>query len=183
MRRPRFPDPVQKQLADLRYYANNRDRIKTKAAEYWRANRDQRLAYSRNRREIYRAQRLARVRALRIWVNTNFKSCPCTDCGGRFPPDRLDFDHVRGPKVLDLCKMVARGYKRSRIVAEIAKCELVCRRCHDARGNKRRLAGLKELTAAGWSASPASPAETPRPPPPPPSHLLHRAQPQQLTLL
>jgi hypothetical protein len=45
----------------------------------------------------------------------------------------LEFDHVRGIKVLDVSVMVARGYRWRRIESEIAKCVVRCANCHRRR--------------------------------------------------
>ena len=74
----------------------------------------------------------------RAWFDS-VKDAPCMDCGGTFPPECMDFDHVRGEKkvkaVGDLlrCSLVVR-------LTEIAKCDLVCANCHRIRTRKRRKA-------------------------------------------
>ena len=61
-----------------------------------------------------------------------FKDKPCMDCGGTFPLVCMDFDH-RDPstKLFN----VAQGIRKSKeaILAEIAKCDLVCANCHRIR--------------------------------------------------
>ena len=70
------------------------------------------------------------------WLNA-YKNSPCVDCGGTFPYEALDFDHVRGEK---LCNVSNAGHlKREIVLAEIEKCDLVCANCHRIR-TKRRLA-------------------------------------------
>ncbi len=59
------------------------------------------------------------------------KSEPCSDCGGRFPPVAMDFDHVRGTKFRMVSTMV--NYSWERVLSEIEKCELVCANCHRIR--------------------------------------------------
>jgi hypothetical protein len=49
----------------------------------------------------------------------------------------MDFDHVRGRKRFSISKMV--GRKRIDVLAEIAKCELVCIRCHRTRTHNRKV--------------------------------------------
>jgi hypothetical protein len=81
-------------------------------------------------RERYRAKICARITAA--------KSMPCADCGGRFPEECMDFDHVRGTKVAGIARL--RGSRPScwkKIEAEIAKCELVCANCHRIRSKQR----------------------------------------------
>jgi hypothetical protein len=63
---------------------------------------------------------------------------PCADCGGRFPPCSMDFDH-RDPaqKQSRVPAMIGRAGD-SRILAEVAKCDIVCANCHRARTVERR---------------------------------------------
>lgn len=65
------------------------------------------------------------------------KGEPCTDCGDTFRPEAMDFDHVRGVKVGNVSDMV--GGSTDALVAEIAKCELVCAVCHRIRTRDRDL--------------------------------------------
>ncbi len=64
------------------------------------------------------------------------KQQPCTDCGGCFAPESMDFDHVRGRKE-DNVAVMARRDSLEAIQAEIAKCEVVCSNCHRSRTVKR----------------------------------------------
>lgn len=63
------------------------------------------------------------------------KANPCLDCGGTFPPECMDLDHVRGKKLGNLAALVSKS--REVIKAEIAKCEAVCANCHRIRTKKR----------------------------------------------
>lgn len=90
--------------------------------DYARANKDRIAAYNRDRRDR------------RQVVIDELKSVPCADCGGRFPPACMDFDHV-GEKTFQ----IATAYTRSlaTVLAEIAKCEVVCANCHRIRTARR----------------------------------------------
>lgn len=67
------------------------------------------------------------------------KANPCTDCGNKFPSECMDFDHKPGEvKYNNVGTLVAHHYSKEAIVAEIAKCELVCSNCHRTRTAKRR---------------------------------------------
>ena len=63
------------------------------------------------------------------------KSIPCMDCGGLFPPEAMDFDHVRGKKLFQIATSM--GISLDRLEAELAKCDLVCANCHRIRTRKR----------------------------------------------
>lgn len=69
---------------------------------------------------------------LRPWAN-ELKKAPCTDCKQSFPPCVMDWDHVRGTKRHSIALMVANRWKKATILAEIAKCDLVCANCHRLR--------------------------------------------------
>lgn len=60
------------------------------------------------------------------------KNYPCMDCGNNYPSVCMDFDH-RDPKnkIAGVSTMV--HYKKSVILAEIAKCDLICSNCHRIR--------------------------------------------------
>ena len=64
------------------------------------------------------------------------KAVPCADCRGMFPPYVLDFDHVRGRKVGNIARLKMQT-TRSVLLAEIAKCDVVCANCHRIRTYER----------------------------------------------
>jgi hypothetical protein len=66
------------------------------------------------------------------------RDVPCSDCGRRFPPCSMDFDH-RDPseKRSTVPGMVGRAGD-ARILAEAAKCDIVCANCHRVRTVERR---------------------------------------------
>lgn len=66
----------------------------------------------------------------KAWIN-DLKSKPCLDCQLEYPPEAMDFDHVRGSKTLAISRM--RGYRKQRVLEEISKCDLVCANCHRKR--------------------------------------------------
>jgi hypothetical protein len=57
---------------------------------------------------------------------------PCADCEERNPVV-LDFDHVKGKKEYNVAKMMNSSLSWSKILSEIAKCEVVCANCHRIR--------------------------------------------------
>jgi hypothetical protein len=85
-----------------------------------------------------RADTVRRRDKLAEFIN-EFKRRPCADCGGDFPPYLMDFDHVSGDKLDDICGMRMRTVSREAIKAEIEKCEVVCANCHRGRTHARRL--------------------------------------------
>jgi hypothetical protein len=60
------------------------------------------------------------------------KSCPCADCDGEFSSWQKDFDHVKGEKA-ERVGYIAMSRSTEALLAEIAKCEVVCAVCHRIR--------------------------------------------------
>jgi hypothetical protein len=60
------------------------------------------------------------------------KAKPCMDCGYSFPACVMQFDHVRGEKVMNIAALRTRG-NLQKIIDEIAKCDVVCANCHAIR--------------------------------------------------
>ena len=63
------------------------------------------------------------------------KDRPCLDCEEQFHFMAMEFDHVRGEKICDVSRMVFCSLEA--IVAEAAKCDVVCANCHRVRTWKR----------------------------------------------
>lgn len=71
----------------------------------------------------------------RLWSR---KDLPCTDCGVKYSPWMMQFDHVRGIKVSSLSNLASNG-TLTKLLEEIEKCEVVCANCHADRTYKRGL--------------------------------------------
>jgi len=82
----------------------------------------------------YRQSRQALERGL---LRT-LKDRPCQDCGKKFSPCAMDFDHVRGTKKFALANSTCGGYSLEAIAEEAAKCDVVCACCHRTRTRSRR---------------------------------------------
>jgi hypothetical protein len=65
------------------------------------------------------------------------RTVPCVDCGETFPPECMDFDHIpeRGPKLFNIS--CAGSRRPENVLAEIAKCDVVCSNCHRTRTRSR----------------------------------------------
>lgn len=95
-------------------------------------------------------QQQARVARARTLIQ-KLKDSPCVDCGETYPYYVMQFDHVRGDKIRHVSKMVL--FSPDTILAEIAKCDLVCANCHAVRTFLRR--GPDTLTYNGETISDA----------------------------
>lgn len=63
----------------------------------------------------------------------------CDDCGYRKHPEALQFDHRPGEeKCFNIGEQIG-NFSLERIMAEIAKCDVVCANCHVERTCERRV--------------------------------------------
>jgi hypothetical protein len=88
-------------------------------------------AYARKYNKALKLRRKA-------WISS-LKDKPCVDCGKVYPPCVMDFDHVRGPKLFSIGTDCL--YPVAKLIAEMAKCELVCSNCHRIRTHITRKKG------------------------------------------
>lgn len=97
-------------------------------SEWYLRHRSEQIRRMTITRPLYKAGLKAQIDAI--------KARPCADCGRSYPPHVMDFDHVNGAKAF--CIARARSGKALRLIlAEVAKCEVVCANCHRARTHAR----------------------------------------------
>jgi hypothetical protein len=67
------------------------------------------------------------------------KQKPCTDCGASYPSYVMEFDHL---PAYAKHFTIGNGTRVTleALIAELAKCELVCRNCHAERTHARHIA-------------------------------------------
>lgn len=76
-------------------------------------------------------------RASRRELINNAKNIPCADCGIKYPPYIMDFDH-RDPDQKSFGIGESLVSKRPEVLlAEIAKCDVVCSNCHRERTHSK----------------------------------------------
>ena len=95
--------------------------------EHYRANKRRYIDNAARRR---RTETEARTEFLLDFFADN----PCTDCGEK-DPLVLEFDHM-GDKKFNIAKGI-RDRNWTSVLAEIAKCEVVCANCHRRRTARR----------------------------------------------
>jgi hypothetical protein len=102
--------------------------------EYEISRRVSRKAYKQQNKDKFKyleAQRILQIQQI-IW---KMKQQPCHDCGRKFHPIAMDFDHLT-MKVKNISRM-ARKNSMKKIMDEISKCDLVCKNCHRIRTKAR----------------------------------------------
>lgn len=98
-----------------------------------RDRRSYNLAYYARNRDAEIARVITRQQSTLAWLR-ELRQVPCMDCGRVFPPHVMDFDH-RDPKTKSFGLASSHALLRSRgqLLAEIAKCDIVCANCHAIR--------------------------------------------------
>jgi hypothetical protein len=64
------------------------------------------------------------------------KAVPCADCGGSFPTECMDFDHI-DPAQKSFNMAYGRSVGWQRVLEEIAKCRIICANCHRIRTRRQ----------------------------------------------
>lgn len=101
-----------------------KDPIKQKQAQH--------ESYVRNKEKVRLASKEARERRRAI-IDSIKESSPCMDCGRYYPGYVMEFDHRDSSTKIDTVATLFLKASMDRILAEIAKCDLVCANCHRER--------------------------------------------------
>lgn len=88
-------------------------------------------------RRVARTSRPVYAVARGAWLRSLKTGRPCTDCGQVFDPQVMQWDHLPGFEKLGNISGSWTGRSEQEILAEIAKCELVCANCHAIRTFRR----------------------------------------------
>lgn len=115
------------------------------------SKRDQRpynVAYYSAHRELELSRVKARQREAVEFLR-ELRRVPCADCHGAFPPYVMDFDHRDADRKEFWILQRAGSVSRDRLLAELAKCDVVCANCHRARTNARALEGRRLRIESG----------------------------------
>lgn len=87
----------------------------------------------------WRARWLAKRKAMLAEIKVK---AGCADCGYDEFAEALDFDHVRDPKLFTISKATFK--KLEVLMAEVAKCDVVCARCHRIRTHETKVSGHRK---------------------------------------
>ena len=101
-----------------KYYQENKEKCLQLTKAWQRQHRDRQRAYNKKHKQIARQ-----------FVYEYKQTHPCEICG-EADPRCLDFHHNNGDKELAISRMAGRGYSPKKILAEIAKCQVLCANCH-----------------------------------------------------
>lgn len=87
-----------------------------------------------SRKAFYRANRDRIAKRNRSLIR-EAKDTPCADCGIKYPHYMMEFDHVPrfGEKKYNISALATSNCALNRLWNELAKCEVVCANCHQAR--------------------------------------------------
>ena len=93
-------------------------------------NREYQARWYKANRKVHFARLKKRKTDLQQWLRNYKAEHGCLICKENHPA-ALDFHH-RDPamKETDMAYIVKRGWGKKRILAEIAKCDILCANCH-----------------------------------------------------
>lgn len=125
-----------------KYYQENKERITEKVKAWKKANPDRMKSYlEKNKEKIAERQKkqtAAKMLKLEA-IYAEAKDQPCLDCGQKFHVSAMDFDHRPEEIKFRAVSALAKSWRTSlkNLLAEIAKCDLVCSNCHRVRTYNR----------------------------------------------
>jgi hypothetical protein len=101
-----------------------------------------RTASRRAANRAYEARRRIERRTERQAIIDRLRDRPCFDCDGTFPSYVMEFDH-RDPsvKAYGIISLLSNGTLAA-LMAEVAKCDVVCANCHRIRTHTQRQSGM-----------------------------------------
>jgi len=109
------------------------------AMEAKRAAKEGRSRFRWPCRFCQRETNMSRLKPRQDYLDAIKLQAGCTDCGLKLPhPEIYDFDHLPGcDKVMSVSAFLTKGTFDD-LVAEVAKCEVVCANCHRIRTFSRQ---------------------------------------------
>ena len=89
--------------------------------------------------DYHKAHKRQTVLKYRAFVRS-LKDIPCADCKIKYGTWVMDFDHRDATqKKGNISQLVRARPRKETILAEVAKCDVVCANCHRERTHKRQL--------------------------------------------
>lgn len=122
-------------------------KLKSKGIRHSSCKECQRVAvknhYNANK-EQYLLRRDESTERKKDYVRSLKENATCKDCGNKYPHYILQFDHVE-TKTENVSVLVSNSWNK--LLAEIAKCDIVCANCHAARTYHRRIGHVCQPSA------------------------------------
>ena len=133
-------DPVLRAAYLKKQYKLNRNERLVKQKEYHFKNRDRELIrmkeYSKKIGREKQNEDMRRFMAKKRQQLVELKNVPCFDCGLKFHPAAMDFDHREGEiKSFNLGRLS--NWNKKTLMIEVEKCDIVCANCHRIRTYNR----------------------------------------------
>jgi hypothetical protein len=100
-------------------------------------------AYWQRNKERWAENKQAWFKRRVEWLREMKTDKACTDCGGIFPPEATQWDHLPGTTKLANISTAMRNLRPKLVFEELAKCELVSANCHAIRTYRR----LRDVTS------------------------------------
>ena len=125
------------------YYEQCKQCFKERGRTYYHKNHQRQLELALLRKKKYREQR-------KLWLE-KLKDRPCADCGVKYPPYVMDFDHRDAEiKVASISWLTLHNTSNlEKIKLEMEKCDLVCSNCHRIRTHNRlKIAAVAKVVKA-----------------------------------
>lgn len=116
--------------------SNNKEYQKIASRKHYLANKEAiKARTAKNRQKLY------------DYVRELKEKTPCKDCGINYSYYVMDFDHLPEYKKEGVINDFILRSSKTKLLEEIAKCDLVCSNCHRERTQKRH-ATLAQLVRA-----------------------------------
>jgi hypothetical protein len=121
-------------MEDVEFYTKNYGRRRKDGSTYSCLStycKECHIQRAAARSRAHYSERGSKIRKNRALMR-RMKDVPCADCGNRFHPVCMDFDH-RDPALKTRGLAAMAHQSTDTILVEIAKCDVVCANCHRIR--------------------------------------------------
>jgi hypothetical protein len=112
--------------------STRKDGLQSMCRECWKIYYKENYYLRGKEKERLRNNRVKNYRVFADLVK-GAKDVPCIDCGVKYPPHVMQFDHLPEHEKKFTIANSARFHSLKKIKEEILKCEVVCANCHAIR--------------------------------------------------
>lgn len=113
-------------------------------------NRVIRKKYQKQWYQTHKQETMEINRGKRAWIKfvlDFIRDFPCQDCGRKFPPECMDFDHLENKQFIISHEIRRRGSVDA-VIEELMKCDLICSNCHRIRTQWRKRHACNRTTSS-----------------------------------